>query len=188
MWQHDGSQYQARMSVQATGDGLAVARRSQTSAGRVVAGGLQPERYADKTRSEQAAHFEPEQARVRFSANTPDAAWQTGMQDALSVWLQLASVVAANPSGYPTASQITLPTATTREAGNWVFEVDGMQPLDLPGGTRKTLKLRRLPLGDYDPGIQVWLSPELQYLPVRWRTEWPNGDFLDQQWRATDVP
>jgi hypothetical protein len=104
------------------------------------------------------------------------------------VWLQLASLLAANPSAYPAASQITVPTATVREVGNWVFQVEGLQLLDLPGGPRQTLKLSRLARGDHDSSMQVWLAPDMQYLPVRLRNEWPNGDYLDQLWRSTDVP
>ena len=190
VWQHDGDHYQAQMSWHAAdGNGLpGTGRRIHSSTGRVVAGGLQPIRFANRVRGEQAAHFEPEQARVRFSANTPDAPWQPGTQDALSVWLQLAALLAANPGAYPASSQITLMTATVREAANWVFQVEGMQPLDLPGGQRQALKLTRAARGDYDSNVQVWLAPDMHYLPVRLRTEWPNGDYLDQQWRATDVP
>ncbi len=189
IWQHDGNQYQARMSWQMPDRGAAgVRRNSQTSVGRVVAGGLQPERFADRARSEQAAHFEPQLARVRFSANTPDAPWQPGTQDALSVWLQLASLLAANPGAYPTASQITLLTVTAREARDWVFLVEGPQSLSLPGGPVQTLKLSRLPQREYEAALQVWLATDMHYLPVRLRTEWPNGDYRDEQWRATDVP
>ena len=70
LWQHDGSRYEARQEVSA----FLVGSRVQRSVGAITAQGLQPERFSDKSRSEQAAHFDQAKGRVTFSANTPDAA------------------------------------------------------------------------------------------------------------------
>jgi hypothetical protein len=76
-WQHADGRYVAEYTVRA----FLVGSRSQRSEGRLTERGLQPERFTDKSRSERAAHFEPEQGRIRFSNNAPDAEWLPGTQD-----------------------------------------------------------------------------------------------------------
>jgi hypothetical protein len=48
------------------------------------------------------------------------------------------------------------------------------------------VKLERLPRDPYDQKVEVWLSPQLAYLPVRIRITDANGDYVDQQWHATE--
>ena len=79
-----------------------------------------------------------------------------------------------------------LPTATTREAEPWNFEVEGEESLDLPGGTVLALKLLRRPRREFDQRIELWLAPGQDYAPVRVRLTQPNGDTLDQRWSSTD--
>ena len=42
-----------------------------------------PERFADRSRSEKAAHFDAANQRIRFSNNAPDAELRPGAQDRL---------------------------------------------------------------------------------------------------------
>jgi hypothetical protein len=44
----------------------------------------------------------------------------------------------------------------------------------------------RLPLGTFEPALEVWLAPALDYAPVRMRLTQPAGDSLDYQWSGTD--
>ena len=178
LWQPEGDRYDARLSFQA---GFLPVMR-QTSRGEITAQGLAPARFSDKKRSEVAAHFVREQGKVTFSANTPDAPLLTGAQDRLSVLLQLAAMRAANPEAYPQASTLTLPVVGPRDADIWLFTVENMETLALPGGEQVALKLLRNPRREYDQKVELWLAPALGYLPVRVRITDANGDFLDQQW------
>jgi hypothetical protein len=184
LWLHDGSSYDARLEVSA----FLLGSRVQTSTGRITAQGLAPTRFGDKTRSELAAHFERDKGKVSFSANTPDVPLVDGAQDRLSVFIQLGAMVAGNPLKFPPATTIALPTVGPRDADTWVFGIEGEEKLDLPGGEQTTLKLTRLPRQDYDQKVELWLAPALGYLPVRLRLTQSNGDFIDQQWRATEAP
>ena len=184
LWQHDGSRYEARQEISA----FLVGSRSQRSVGLVTPQGLQPERFADRSRSEQAAHFDHAQGRVTFSANTPQAAAGPGAQDRLSVFIQLGAMLAADPARFVPGTQITLTTVSARSADRWTFSIEGQETLDLPAGPLLAWKLQRLPRRDYDQKAELWLAPELGYMPVRIRLTQANGDFADLRLRSSGPP
>ncbi|MES2361872.1 MAG: DUF3108 domain-containing protein [Pseudomonadota bacterium] len=176
-WRNSGSQYEASMKVSA----LFIGSRSMTSTGQVTPGGLAPTRFADKFRSEQAAHFDAAKGRITFSANTPEAPWIEGAQDRVSVFMQLGGMLAGKPGAFPLGSSITLYTAGPRDADTWTFTVEAEEKLSLPSGEMATFKLTRVPRREYDQKVEVWYAPSLGYLPVRNRITQQNGDFVDQQ-------
>lgn len=181
-WHHDGTSYEARFEFTTSSS----RPRVQHSTGLVGGEGLQPGRFGDRGRGEQAAHFDREAQRVVFSNNRPAAPLLPGAQDRLSVLLQLAALVAGSPGKYLAGATLVIQTATTREAQAWAFAVDGEEHLQLPGGELATLKLTRPPLGEFDQRMEVWLAPGQAYAPVRLRLTQPNGDWADHQWLATD--
>ncbi len=183
-WLHDGSSYEASLELGA----FLVGSRVLRSTGRLTGDGLAPNRFSDRFRSEQAAHFDRSRGRVTFSANAPEAELLPGAQDQLSVFVQLASMVAGEPARYPPGSSITMQAVGTRTAEPWLFTVEAQEKLSLPGGTLDTLKLTRQPRREYDQKVEIWLAPALSYLPARIRITQTNGDFIDQQWRATGRP
>ncbi len=176
-WNNSGSQYEAYIKVSA----LFLGARIMTSAGQISASGLAPTRFADKFRSELAAHFQPEKGTITFSANTPDAPWIEGAQDRVSVFLQLGGMLAAQPDGFPVGSEITLYTVGPRDADTWTFTLEAEEKLNLPKGDVTTIKLTRKPRREFDQKIEIWYAPSLDYLPVRNRITQHNGDFIDQQ-------
>lgn len=184
LWRHDGSQYQARLEYWAP----LLPSRSQQSTGRITAQGLAPQRFSDRSRSEQATHFQRDSGTLVFSNNAPQQPLLAGAQDRLSVFLQLAAMLAAEPEKFPAGTGITLQTVGTRDSQPWLFTVEGDEPLDLPGGRVETRKLVRNPRGEYDIRIELWLGTGMDYVPVRIRLTQPNGDFVDQQWASTDRP
>ncbi len=184
LWQHDGQRYQARQQISL----LLLGSRAQTSVGTLGPTGLLPERFGDRARSEQAAHFDYAQGRVTFSANTPDAPMAAGTQDRLSVFLQLGALLAAAPERYPSGTRINVATVSARAADVWSFTVEGEETLELPVGAVAAIQLERLPRRDYDQTAQVWLAPALGYLPVRIRLVQANGDFADLRLRSHSTP
>ncbi|MBA3057941.1 MAG: DUF3108 domain-containing protein [Gammaproteobacteria bacterium] len=181
LWQPFGAQYEARLEIGAFGQA-----RVQTSRGQITPQGLAPLRFSDKFRSEVAAHFNRAQGKVTFSANTPDAPLLTGAQDRLSVLVQLAAMLASTPERYPQTSTITIQTIGARSADTWLFTVGEAETLTLPGGQQATLKLLRNPREAFDQKVEVWLAPALGYLPARIRITEANGDYVDQQWLASE--
>lgn len=181
-WLNDGTGYSARMEIRI----FLLGSRSQTSEGHLLATGLQPERFADKSRSERAAHFDRSQNRVRFSNNAPDAELLPGAQDRLSVFLQLAGLLNARPEAYPAGHTIELPVVGTSGLEVWRFQVQDLTSLDLPAGSLIARHLIREPQGLYSTRVDLWLAPSLGHLPVRIRLTQDNGDVVDQ--RLTALP
>ena len=72
------------------------------------------------------------------------------------------------------------------DLAGFVRHVEREEDLALPGGTVKALKLQRLPRREYDQKVELWLSPRMDYAPVRIRLTSPNGDTVDQRWASTD--
>lgn len=179
-WQTDGHSYSARLDIKA-----ALGRtRSQTSMGRIdPALGLQPQRFGDKNRSEQATHFDRTRTPpvIRFSSNAPDVPLQPHSQDRLSVLIQLAAMLAGEPERHTRGHSVVVHTAGSRDADLWRFTVGTTDTLDLPMGPLPAVHLRREPLHTYDNRVEVWLAPSLGYLPVRILWTQANGDVVDQR-------
>jgi hypothetical protein len=181
-WQPAGGDYEAVLQVNVP----PLPARLQRSVGAITPDGLAPARFSDRTRSEEATHFDRGQGRIVFSSNRPQAPLQPGAQDRVSVLLQLAAVAAADPVRLSAGTVVSLQTAGTREAERWDFVVEVLEDLALPGGAMSTIKLTRAPQREYDLRLELWLGPGPDYAPVRLRLTPPNGDWLDMQWSGTD--
>jgi len=181
-WRHDGQSYEAALEISAP----LLPTRRQASTGAITVDGLAPQRFSDKTRHEEAAHFQRDKGLVTFSSNRPDAPLLAGAQDRLSVLLQIGALVAGNPGKFAPSSSIAVQTASTRDAEEWHFTVEGEEQLQLPGGAVSALKLIRNPRKEYDQKVELWLGTGMDYVPVRLRLTQPNGDWVDQQWSSTD--
>jgi hypothetical protein len=181
VWQHDGANYNAKLQWSAT----FVGTKTLTSSGQIGAGGLLPQRFSDKFRSsEVAAHFERDKQKITFSANTPDVPLLPGMQDQLSVFVQLGAMLAAAPTAYPKGTRISFETIGARSADTWVFVVESEETLNLATGEVKSVKLMRPARGEFDQTAELWLAPQLGYLPARIKVSERNGDYVDQVWRG----
>jgi hypothetical protein len=183
-WRQDGKAYEARLETVIP----LLPSRVQQSTGAITPEGLAPARYAEKARSEEAAHFERDKSRLSFSNNQPTAPLLAGAQDRLSVMLQLGAIIGGAPARYPAGTTISVQTASTRDAEVWQFTVEAEEELVLPGGKQRTLKLVRTPRKPFDQTVELWLAPGMDYVPVRVRLTQANGDRLDQQWAGTDRP
>jgi hypothetical protein len=184
LWLHDGKTYDARLEVGA----FLLGSRVQTSRGLITPEGLAPTRFADKFRSEVAAHFERDKGKVIFSANTPEVDLQAGAQDQLSIFVQLASLIGGEPGRYLKGTSLEMQAVGPRDAETWRFVVDGEELLQLPGGQQATVKLTRVPQKTYDLTVELWLAPALGYLPARIRLTQNNDDFIDQQLSSSEPP
>lgn len=183
-WRNALSHYDASMTVSA----LFIGSRTLSSSGQIGGEGLAPTRFADKYKSEVAAHFEPDKGQVSFSANTPAVPWLQGMQDRVSVFFQLAGMLAGTPEKFPVGSVISMVTVGPRDADGWSFVVEAAEKISLPAGDLDTLKLARQPRKEFDQKVEIWYAPSLGYLPVRSKITQANGDFVDQQLQSVNPP
>lgn len=183
-WLNEGGSYTAKLEI----SHFLLGSRIQTSKGLITDKGLEPVRFGDKVRSEVAAHFDRASNQVIYSANTPSEALTPGAQDQLSVFFQIAALLAAAPDHARPGNTFSFQTIGPKHSENWGFEVAATETLSLPAGQVKTVKIIKAPVSEYDSRAEVWLAPELGYLPVRIRLTQGNGDVVDQLWRATERP
>lgn len=138
------------------------------SLGRVGSAGLSPERFALQRggQDRQAVNFDHELGQVSFSASPAQRDLPEGAQDRLSWWLQLAALVQASPAAAtaPGGRWRVWVAGLRGELREWVFEA--MTPDADDAGL---LHVRRLPLGEHDPGLDLWLDPARLHWPVRLR-------------------
>jgi hypothetical protein len=184
LWLHDGATYDARLEI----SHFLLGSRVQTSKGKIGPDGLEPTRFGDKVRSEVAAHFERSKNKVSFSANTPDAPLLPGAQDQLSVFIQLAAMMGGDADRFTKGASVSFQAVGPRSSETWNFLVGASELLKLPGGDVKAVKFTREPVAEFDPKVEVWLAPEMDYIPVRIRLSQSNGDFVEQQWSSTQKP
>ena len=182
-WQHDGANY----ALSLTASYFAIPVFIQNSVGLLAPQGLLPTRFSDKRfrKSEVAAHFNHEAGKITFSANTPDAVLLTGAQDRVSVILQLAGLLAADPAKYPPGASLNLQTTGATEAEPWLFTVNEPETLNLPAGPQIALRITRNPRREFDQKVELWFAPELNHAPVRFRFTETNGDYVDAQLQST---
>ena len=175
-WRPNDGRYEAAWHTEGDTPRRDHAWRSQ---GSVSAIGLMPERFADKARSERAAHFDAAGGRIRFSANTPDVPWTPGGQDRLSAVLQLGALLAAAPGRYPPGAHITLQTAGPRDADAWQWTVLDDETLTIGDQPMPCAVLHHAATRPYEASVTLWLARPLQYLPARLRTTGPQGDVVE---------
>jgi hypothetical protein len=179
-WKSDGSSYELTLEASILG----ITIFSQKSVGAMSPQGLAPERYSDKRigKSEQAAHFRRELGKIQFSNNKPEATLLVGAQDRLSATLQLAGIISGDQERYRIVNRIPMQVAGTDYADLWEFMFEGVSDINVPAANMQALKLQRKPRDEFDQRLEIWLSPQLGYLPIRIKqssaTE-PEQDFTD---------
>jgi hypothetical protein len=179
VWQQDGTHYDASLSIKF----LFMTFRDTRSTGAIGPTGIEPLRYSDKRRSEVASHFVRDQKTVVFSNNSPTVPLLAGAQDRLSVVMQLGALMAGDPGRYPPDSVIAVQTVGPSDAEIWTFAISGEEQVAVQAGEFTARRLTRNPRKPFDDKIELWLAPELGYLPIRIRQTQSNGDFIDLQLR-----
>jgi hypothetical protein len=178
-WNNLGNRYSARLEVSV----FLLGSRVQTSSGTLGPQGLVPARFSDKRRKEKTTDFDVSQGRIRFSSGANQVELLPGAQDRLSVFMQLAALFKARPAGFPRGEEIAVQVAGTGGAEVWRFQVGEESLLELPAGAVRARQLSRAPRAGHegDSRVELWLAPELGYLPARIRISEPDGDTVDQR-------
>ncbi len=179
-WNMDGKSYNLSLEASA----LIIFSRTERSEGLLSPQGLAPQRYSSQRtgRSEQATHFRPEMGKIQFSNNKPDEILLVGAQDRLSALIQLAGIIGGNPERYKIVNRIQMQVADLDKAEIWEFNLQGISDINLPAANMQALKLTRAPRNEFDQRLEIWLSPQLGYLPIRIRQSsatTPELDFTD---------
>lgn len=178
-WQADGAGYRLRLEGSVPLIGTLIV---QTSHGGFDAAGLAPARYTDKRlrRTERAATFDRQAGRVNFTGDKPAVPLAPGMQDRLSVMVQLAAIANAWAAPPAAGTVVTLPVVGARgDARLWALRYEGPQTLQTAGGAVRAYRFLREPQGEGDTRAEFWLDPAASCLPVRARLTDDDGDVLE---------
>jgi hypothetical protein len=183
VWQRDGDAYVTELFIRKFGLNL----QTWTSKGTVTKQGLTPDAFVSKRigSSEINAQFLRPQGQIKFSANTPDAVLQAGAQDQLSVFIQLAGLLAAEPRQWTTGKTITFQAVGDRYAEEWTFEASAQESVKLASGIVPSTKFTHAPTAERSQKLELWYGPSAGYLPLRIRITESNGDFLDLLWTGS---
>ncbi len=174
--------YEAELRVRA----FLIGNRVWRSQGLLTEDGLAPKRYSDSFRGERAAHFDTVQRTISFSGNTPSTSMQSGAQDQVSLFIQMAAAVSAQ--NFKTGSELNIQTATTRDAVNWRLTYQSDEAIEVKGERIETQKWVCLPRGKFDSRIEMWLSKSHGGLPVRIKITQVSGNFIDMEMNGTETP
>ena len=184
LWKHDGKNYEMRLEIRH----FLLGSKTQTSVGQLSTQGLQPKRFGDKYKQEVAAHFDRDKNQLIFSASSSPQPLQPAAQDRLSLFAQLAALLAGTPELRQSGQQISFQVVAAKSADTWTFQVDKQETVKLPIGAVNAWKLSRVFKGAYDQTADVWLSPAHGYLPVKVRIAQTNGDVLEQNLSKVQAP
>ena len=184
-WAHDAARYHASSEIQLA----LLGKRRQTSTGRITPSGLLPERFTDESRRSRSVEFDHERGQMTYTpggGGSHSAALPAGVQDRLSLFLQLAGGLAAalaDGTGQhqpAPGSAWTLPVAGRSDTEPWTFEWMAPQKLTVPAGSAEAWPLRRQPREPGDESLALWLVPAWGFVPARIEVREPGGDVVNQ--------
>jgi len=188
-WRHDGISYDSKWYFYHVKIGEDTLRAS----GLITPQGLAPVTALQRTKADQSVRFDYSARRIRFTPGETDSELPAGgAWDRFSALIQLSALLAAAPERYPPGTAVRIALTGQGDVAPAAFAVEAEEPLAaLNGKTLKTVRLVHRPTREGDPKIEVWLGPQIEYLPVRLRITQPNGDFAEhtvQQAVAVTVP
>jgi hypothetical protein len=186
-WQHDSTAYRLSLEVRM----FLLGGRRWDSQGLLGEDGLQPQKFVDKARQERAVHLDRSGQRVVFSSRQQEQPLAAGMQDFLSLPLQLAAALQGAASGAPPQAspvgELRVPVVTATDAQLWTVRPLGAAPLKLGGQAVPTWHWQAVADGRFDSRVDIWASPAHQHLPVRLRITQSNGSFVDLQMNQAEM-
>lgn len=155
---------------------------AQKSEGLVTPAGLVPERYWEQRgkRPERWAALDHRRREISFSSSDP-VPLVDGVQDRLSVLVQLGLLARARPDRFAAGRTLEMPELHTRRVERSRYVSRGDDLLRTARGSLRALHLERT--GPYEPDdarIDLWLGYDLRMMPARLRLSDPDGRVLDQ--------
>ncbi|WP_255581653.1 DUF3108 domain-containing protein [Cupriavidus sp. AU9028] len=182
-WQQEGGQY--RLFVETRVLWFRFAFRSE---GEIGPTGLLPQRYVEERRKRSAAvRFDRQAGKLVFETRGGEVPLPPAAQDRFSVFLQLVGMVRANPAGYaePGVTE-TFQVADTDELEPMQVRYVGEEEVQTAAGAVRARHFVRLPRhADDRRRVEVWLAPEVGWMPVRLQQTEPDGTRIELVLRGT---
>lgn len=182
-WHHDGRHY--TMQVEAGIDILFATIRlySLHSEGTIDESGIKPHLMTETRRNKEAmtTYFNYDSNTLSFPTIDTIIPLSPGAQDKATVLMQLASIGNADPTQFQPGKEIIMQVAEEKEAHLHQFVVLDQEIIDTKLGQLNAWHIVRPPrLGFYSSRIDIWLAPELHWLPVQVRNTETNGAITTQ--------
>jgi hypothetical protein len=150
---------------------------------------LQPQRYEEQGgRGVVAVNFQHERGKLSFSAITDVLDLPPGVQDTASVMMQLAGIVGSAGAALQPGASFSFPIARPRGLRQWTFTATALETIDTPLGRLAAWHMT-MPAAHSagEMWIEIWLSPQLQGLPVRIRVNNKGRQSYDDAWLEVNV-
>ncbi|PRC94023.1 DUF3108 domain-containing protein [Solimicrobium silvestre] len=182
-WEHDDKSYTMQMEVGVNLLFTTIRLYSLQSEGELAETGIKPRTVTEtrRGRSATATHFNYDSNTISFSASTAMLPLSDGAQDKATVLMQLASIGNADPSQFQAGKNITIQVAEEKEASPYQFVVVEQETIDTKLGHLLTWHIVRPPRpGLYSSRLDIWIAPDLHWLPVQIRNSEANGAITTQ--------
>ncbi|MEO8311676.1 MAG: DUF3108 domain-containing protein [Caldimonas sp.] len=184
-WIRVDDRYQVNLDLVIGPSFAPIITRRMTSEGNIAASGLVPARYDEDTnvvmrdRRRMSVVFE---ADAVVLANGQRRERLEGVQDTASQFIQLTYVFSTRPELLRVGGAVAFPLALPRAMDSYVYEVIEAQTLQTPFGALASFHLKPRPRPTRRPNeltAELWIAPDLRYLPVRIRIEQDAATFID---------
>ena len=173
VWTVDGDRYDATLS------GSALISFSYQSTGRIDGDWLAPARYTERVFTrEKSVTFDRASNTLHFSAIPDVLPLPPHAQDSASLFLQLANRLTTHPGDFHPGATLTFAVARPSGMTDWAFTIAGMDTVSTPAGPLQCWHVVRQATQANELGAQIWLSPQLQNLPVQIRLQQSADSFL----------
>lgn len=173
VWQRDGGRYELTLS------GSALIWFSYRSIGRIDGDWLAPQRYEERVINRvKTVEFHRGQQLLGFSAIPGMVPLRPHVQDSASLLMQLAHLLATEPQAFRNGGSITFAVARPTGMTDWTFRISGLEPVSTGVGSLQCWHVRRESTNPDDLGVQIWLAPQLQNLPVQIRLQRSRDSYL----------
>ena len=184
-WIRVDDRYQVNLDLVIGPEFSPLITRRMTSEGNIAASGLVPTRYDEDTqvvmrdRRRMSVVFE---ADAVVLANGQRRERLEGVQDTASQFIQMTYVFSTQPERLRVGGAVAFPLALPRAMDSYVYEVIEAQTLQTPFGPLASFHLKPRPRPTRRANeltVELWIAPELRYLPVRIRIEQDVATFID---------
>lgn len=154
----------------------------EKSEGNIEECGLAPNSFTERRfrKYTTITSFDRNSKLISFSTNAETYPIKGGEQDRNSAIWQLISIARGTHGKLKTNSEWRFFVAGRSDVEAWTFKVDKLENVHTPLGDFNSVHIVKAPPDSKGQQVDIWLSPTLEWYPVRLRFTEPNGDFIEE--------
>ena len=183
-WIRSGSRYEVHVDFSVGPSFAPIITQRSTSAGEITAAGLAPNRYDQEVRvlmtnrPRQTVVFEPDRVVLATGERRERL---PGLQDSASQFVQMTYLFSTRPELLRIGGRVDIPLALPKKVALWTYDVVAEEVLNTPFGPVTGIHLKPR-INDQKAGtlsVEMWMAPQLRYLPARLRFEQDAQTYVD---------